>query len=320
MSVPRFDLVDIAKTLKRRGTFILIVTLLAAAVGAVFYFTGVRKYKAMAEFFVANPQYADRNNTFTREQTSFIDYFGDEEDIDKALVIGNSELTRQLITQRNQLAKAYNLDTAKASDMAKLSKMYRKKLDIKRTEYRSIKVSYTDTDPDRAANVCNDVVRVIEELYHGYYSTMRGNIANAVQVKLAETDSAIAVLTDSLASMRDRYGIYDILSPNRSNIITGSMKSSNGRAIEELQNVESVKDQLVTDRAKYISLLGEVTTGTKAGEMPLLQVMSNAYPPDSPAGLGAVLTIIACAFIGFFFSAAWSLFAAYFKALTEVQR
>lgn len=320
MSAPRFDLVDIAQTLKRRGVFMLIITLLAAVVGAVFYFAGTTKYKAMTEFFVANPQYADRNNTFTREQTSFIDYFGDEEDIDKALVIGNSELARQLVVQRNKLAQAYHFDTTKSADLAKLSKMYRKNLDIKRTEYRSIKISYTDTDPDRAANVCNDVVRVIEDLYHGYYSGMRGNIANALKIKLGETDSAIAVLTDSLANLRDRYGIYDIVSPNRSNVITGSMKSGNGRGIEEVQNVESVKDQLVSDRAKYISLLGEVTTGTKAGEMPLLQVMSSAYPPDSPAGLGPVLTILACAFIGFFFAAVWSLLAAYFKALTQVQR
>lgn len=320
MSVPRFDLVDIAQTLKRRGIFILIVTLLAAGVGALFFFMSPTRYKATSEFFVANPQYADRNNTFTKEQTSYIDYFGDEEDIDKALVIGNSELARQLIIQRNKLAAAYKLDTAKAGDMAKLSKMYRKNLDIKRTEYRSVKVSYTDTDPDRAANVCNSVVYTIEELYHGYYSRMRGNIASSLQQKLTEIDSSVAVLTDSLASMRDRYGIYDIVSPNRSNVISGSIKSANGRAIEEIQNVESLKDQLVTDRARYVSIIGEVSTGTKAGEMPLLQVMSSAYPPETPAGLGAVLTIVACALIGFFFSAVWSLLAAYFKALTEVKR
>ncbi len=317
---PRFDLIDIAQALQRRRRFILIVAILAAAGGALAYFLTPKRYKASADVFINNPQYADRNSIFAQGQTQFIDKFGDEENVDKALVIGKSELARVLITQRAKLAQAYGIDTTTRAGMARLSKVFRKNFEMKRMEFQNVVVSYTDTDPDRAANVADLAVRVIEEIYHGYYATMQGNIIKALEMKRAEADSAIAVLTDSLAAMRDRYGIYDILSPNRGSIFNGPVRSSNGRAIEELQNLESLKDQWVSDRARILAAVNEQSVGLQAGSMPYVQVVSGASPPTTPTGLGPVLTILACAVAGALFGALWVLLSTYFGNLTAFQR
>ncbi len=90
--------------------------------------------------------------------------------------------------------------------------------------------------------------------------------------------------------------------------------------IEQIQNIESVKDQIVADRAKYISLLNEFSTGTKLNDLSFLKVISTATPPVKPTGLGLMLTVIACTIVGFFASVIIALISAYYRALVAVER
>jgi hypothetical protein len=319
-SATRFDLIDIVQTLQRKWRTVLLLTLLAAVLGAVTYFLTAKKYKASAEIFVTNPQYADRNRLFADQQTYFIDYFADENTNDRALVIAKSDNAKSQIIYRNKLNEVYGLDTSKRSDEAALGKRFKGAYEAKRTEYGSLLISFTDKDPERAANVANDAVQVIESIFHNFFSEMRKNIVHSLNQKIHTSDSVIAILTDSLAGMRDRSGVYDLVSPNRRSMAMGTVRSTNGRAIEEIQNVESLKDQYVADRARYTSLAGEFSTGIEAGDMPILQVMSPAYVPENAAGLGALLTILACALGGFIFAALWVLLSTYFRRLASVQR
>src|SRR5690606_3089253 len=117
---------------------------------------------------------------------------------------------------------------------------------------------------------------------------------------------------------REQYQIYDIINPKRTNTIIGSLKSNGhkefGRGVEEIQNVSAIKDQWVMDRSSYISLMNEFSTGTGADELSFMKVISPATPPVSPAGLGLVLTVVACALLGFFFCVVTVLLNAYFRA------
>lgn len=324
MSTPRFDLVDIVQTLQKKGRYILIVTLLAGVVGTIIYLVSPKQYQARSEFFVSNPQYGDRSNVFRNVETQFISYFGDEDDIDRVMAIAKSELVRHKVLEKQDLAKVYGLDTGKKADMVRLTDRFKKNFDFKRTEYQNMEVSYTDTDPQIAANVTNEAVGVIEQVYRGYYNTIKENITESLESKIKETDSAIAQMTDTLSRLRDKYNIYDIISPSRETMISGTIKSNGvsgfGKAIEEIQNIEATKDQLVKDRASYVSLINEFTTGTKMNEMPLLHVITSAAPPTQPKGLGLVLTVVASLLIGFLFSCIWVLFRGYFSALAAVER
>src|SRR5690606_20823244 len=123
---PRFDLVDIAKTLQKRSRYILIITIAATAVGAVLHFLLPKKYEATAELFVANPLYADRGNIFRNRNAEFINYFGNEDDIDKVIAIAKSDLARKIILEKQDLAKVYGFDTSKKDDRMKLASHFKK--------------------------------------------------------------------------------------------------------------------------------------------------------------------------------------------------
>lgn len=125
------------------------------------------------------------------------------------------------------------------------------------------------------------------------------------------------MLTDTLAHLRDEYGIYDIISPARYNIMLSSLKNSGkpgfARGVEQIQNIESVKDELVSDRARNITLANQYTTGTKMNELPLTKIVKLSPLPIKASGPGLKMVLLICALSGFFFSTLYVLAVAFYR-------
>jgi uncharacterized protein involved in exopolysaccharide biosynthesis len=293
MTTPRFDLIDIAKTLQRRKKYILIITLITTLLGAAMYFSAPKTYKGEASFFVANPLYTDRSNVFRSRNAAFINYFGSEDDIDKVIAIGESDEVGNEVIERQNLAKVYKMKIKSREDSLELLEKFQSNFTIIRTKYQGVEVSFKDKNPEIAANVANEAVSIVGALYKDFYSGLKVNVCNSLRHKIVESDSAIKSLVDTI--------------------------SRSGNALEK-ENALAIKDQLIKDRVQDISLLNEFSTGIKSDEMSLIRVISTAKPEAKPEGMGLMLTIISFAFVGFFFSAVWVLLSAYFKVLTSVER
>lgn len=321
--VPRFDLVDIVQTLQRKLKFIILVAVAAAVVGAIFHFIGKKEYKAKSTFFVASANYNDRTNIFRSEHSQFIDYFAKEDDVDKIIAIAKSDSLKRSVILKCGLDKVYKKDASKPADMSAMVSKFDSKYDVRRDEYTSMEVSFKDEDPKVAALVANEIVNTMSDMYGGFFAGLRGHIRTSISSKIAELDSSIAVFTDSLGNLRERYQLFDLVSPARKNVISGNLKSSApgfGRGVEEIQNVESVKDQLVIDRAGYISTLNEFSTSTNQAALPMLHILSKANEPTRDDGLGLIVTIVVCGALGFFFICLWILLITYFRAILNTPR
>lgn len=323
MSTPRFDLVDVTQTLRNRRKLLGIIMVIAAVLGTAVFFVRKKKFKAEGNFIIANPLYADRNNIFRTTDMNFVDYFGGEDDIDRVIAIATSDTVRAMVAERLNLAEAYKLDLSKPEDRDKLAGVFEKRLNIKRTEFTTVKVSFVDTEPVRSAAVVNECIKATEARYRGHYIKMKKDVASSVDRKIKELDGSIDSLTNVLGEMRDKYRIYDIVNPARQSI-SGAIKSSGvqgfGRALEEIQNIEAVKDQLVQDRAKNISIQNEFHTGADMESMEYITVLTPAKPPVDPSGLGLILTAIASALFGLFFGSVYILLSTYYKLLVSVER
>ncbi len=323
MSTPRFDLVDVTQTLRNRRRMLTIIMVITAALGAAVFFVRKKKYKAEAEVIISNPLYADRNNIFRTTDMNFVDYFGGEDDVDHVLAIAMSDTVRGIVARRLKLDEAYKIDLTNPEDQEKLKGVFKKRYEIKRTENTTARVSFVDTDPVRTAAVVNESIKATEEVFRRYYLKLKQDVAASVERKIADLDSSIVALTDTLGHLREEYKIYDIVNPAR-NTITGSIKSNGkqgfGLALERIQNIEAVKDQLVQDKAKNISILNEFHTGADMRSMEYMHVLTPAKPPVDPAGLGLILTVIASALFGFFFGSVYILITTYYKMLISVER
>lgn len=317
-----FDLVDIIRTIQKQKRFILIITVAGVVLAGALLAIKQKKYKAEARFFVNNPLYGDRNTLFRAVDTRYVDYFGGDDDVDKILALAGSDTVRNRIIRNCQFQIIYKKDINDPKGYAELMSIFKKNFNIKRTEYKDVEISYVAYDPVTAANVTNMSVKVLEETYRQYYTYIKNGIYTSINDQVIKLDSSINSLTDTLANMRDQYGIYSIISPARQNVIVGEVKGGGkgyGRAIEEIQNIESIKDQLVADRAHYISALNEFHATTNSA-MDFLKVITRALPPVQPAGLGTTLTLVAAALLSFFFSTLYVLMMAYFRKLNAVER
>lgn len=323
MDTLHFDLVDIVRAIQKRFRFIVIIAIIAGILGAVFFMVKKKKYTATVDFLVTNPLYGDHNYLFRNIETRLVDYNGGDDDLDKVTAFANSDTVRDRIIRNSQFQVIYNADITDPRGHDFLMDIFNKNFNIKRTEYKNMEISYTAYDSVTAANVANMSVKVLEEVYRNFYVSIRQGIYNSLQHQLVAVDSQVNVLTDTLARLRDQYKIYSIISPNRQTMSSGEVKGSGGsgygKAIELIQNIEATKDQLVSDRAKYVSLLNEFSASFNE-DMRFLKVIGKATPPTSPKGPGLVFTVVVGALLGLFFSVMYVLLMAYYKMVNSIHR
>lgn len=297
----------------------VLITLAAVGLGLGVYLIRPKQYKAKVEFFLKNPLYADRNYLYSSD-ARMIDYFADDGDIDRMRSMIWTDSVQDKIIREMRLAEAYNTDMNKPEEVKVLKRATSQRINLYRTESKMAVLSYVDKDQVRAAAVAWRCVILLEAELRGFYNETRNSIYTAIKAKIREEDSAIDVLTDSLAALREHYGIYDIISPARYNIMLSSIKD-NGRpgfakGIELVQNTEAIKDQIVSDRSKHITLASQYATGTKLNELPIIKILKAEQPPFDKEGPGLITTILGCALAGFFFSLLYVLAAYRYRLAT----
>ncbi len=299
-----YSLQPLARLLRDSRRTILVFVLLAVAMGLLVHLLRPRQYKARVEFFLKNPMYADRGYLYSSD-ARMIDYFATDEDIDRLKSLAWSDTVQDMIIRELHLDSAYHVDARNPAAIKALKKRFSESISLYRTENKVVILSYTDANEKRAAAVAARTVVLLEEQLRGFYNEMRGSIHATIRGQIRGEDSAIAALTDTLAALREQYGIYDIISPARYNIMLSTVKN-NGKAgyprgIEEVQNIESVKDELVSDRAKHITLAGQYATGTAMNELPIIRILKREQPPFKREGPGLITILAGSAAAGLFF-------------------
>ncbi|WP_276133454.1 hypothetical protein [Polluticoccus soli] len=317
MAAPyRYDLHQVGTTLYRYRRLIIVITICSAIAGLLLASLRTKRYQAETEFFLKNPFYSDRNFLYNNE-SKFLDYFANEDDVNRLILLAESDSVQQEVIQRFDLLRTYKVEGDKEMALFSLRKQLAGNLKIVRTPSKSLLLRYTDTSAARSAAIANYYVAVLDNALRGFYNDTRMSMRQSILVKITEEDSSIAVLTDSLVALRDKYSIYDIVSPARSNIIVSNVKYTGkpgfAEGLEEIQNLESIKDQTVSNRAWHIALASQYTTGTKMNELPLTKIIRTAAAPLKANGPGRITSAIICAITGFGFSVLFSLIMAYNK-------
>lgn len=325
MDTPTFDLVEIVKVVQRNFKLILGITFVTALLGGITYKMKHKVYKANAEVYMLNPLYGDRNHILRRSagDMRFVDYFGTEGDVDKVMTMIESKDVEDSVITLCGLYGAYVMDYGNPRDRAAMSDRYRKSFESKRTENASIMCSFSDEDAVRSAKVLDAIVKVTDSKFRNYLAVVKNNAKDRASKKVATLDQQINTYTDSLIALRKQYQIYDIISPTRQNVLINSMSAAGkvnpAEGVEMIQNIESIKDQLVISRAELMATVNELNT-TNEDELEVLHYVSTPTPPNKASGLGTILTVFACGFAAFFFSVLLFSFTHYIKALANTNR
>jgi len=300
-----FNLFDIIRTALKWKTWILGLSIVASLIAAVYFFMQKNEYKANGSFFPASAVMSGRINLFRENQQEWIDFFGGENEVDRAYVIGNSADVVSYLIDKFDFAKHYNIDVKNdPNGSKKVYKRFVKNFSLGRSGFKHLEVSFTDEDDQLAYLVVNEAMNRTEDLMRKLYVRVNTQLASAIDNRTDSISEQLKIYTDSLVHLRVKYNLYDIVSPGRSNLITSSAKGSGlayATGLEEIQNIEEIKDKLAMNKAKYMSLSNEFKTATYKG-FPMIHVVQWATPNGPKAGpyriLGVATTFVSAWIFG----------------------
>ena len=299
---PEKDTLKIIDIVYQRKRVVLVFAFAAFALGITARLLKPREYTAETFFILKNHLYADKTYLYSKDMR-YINYYGSEDDIERLVALIESDTIQNTLISELNLMKHYKADSTSDKEVRLLKKTIAKKVKIMRTPQKSASLSYTDKSPEMAAKIANRYLQLLEYTLRTNYNSVRKDVQHSLQDKIAQEDRSIALLTDSLARMRKYYGIYQIINPARENMMLNGNIENNGHpefaeGLELIQNLESIKDQAVTDRAEHISLLNQYVTGEKADDLSLIQLIKVAEPPLKPSDMGIVATSVISLILG----------------------
>src|SRR4051812_41286292 len=104
MSDNGLHLGDVIDSIRRHKVLIVVITIVASVSGAAFYLAGPKKFEGKSEFILRNPLYGDRNNLYNYD-TKFIDYFANEDDIDRLILMSEADIVQSKVIKNMHLAE-----------------------------------------------------------------------------------------------------------------------------------------------------------------------------------------------------------------------
>lgn len=299
-----YSLTHLLGILIARKWFIIRLTLACAIIGIAGFFIFPNRYKAEIVFVLKNPLFSDRGSIYSEPKS--MNYFANEHEITQFISMANLDSLKLVTIKKFNLVEVYHLDSSIDKDKQKALEIFSKSMVLYRAESNDIVLLYSDKNAQRAAQIANFYVPMIEHSFRGLYNEMRLSVCNSIKAKIAEQDSVIATLTDSLILLREKFKIYDIINPSRHNLMNGAMNSQ-GRpdfasGIELIQNIEAIKDEYVSDRSYKMTLLNQYTTGNPVNMNSLIKIIKPAHVPFKREGVGIKGMVFICGFFGFFIS------------------
>jgi uncharacterized protein involved in exopolysaccharide biosynthesis len=273
----KFDLIDAIKVGLKWKKYILGFALLTSVIVALYAYNLKNIFKSYTLFYPSSALIGSRDNLFRTEVQDGVDQIGLENEVDRVVVIANSAPIVSDLIEEFKMTEHYGIDPKDPKAKQKTYKRFAKNYKVAKGASGQIELTFTDWDAQLGSDILNKAIPAIQDKYRFIYTNSGHGIAEALTMQTLHIDSMINTLTDSLVTLRDQYGIYDIISPGRKGSVSTS--SRNARGIEVIQNVEELKDQFVRDRAKFESLKNEHVTVTHKS-IPFLQVIQ--YP--SPGG------------------------------------
>lgn len=258
-----------------------------------------KQYSSRTVFIVKSPMNMDRNHIFRQGDYQPNDFFASENDIDNIMTISKNEVLLQFLVDSFKLKDHYQV-----KDNSKAFKILQKRFKLTRNDTRSIEFQISDQDPKMAADLTNTARWEAGQLFRNFFIQTKEQFIAGLNQNIGHVDEKISRIDDSIQNLRQQYQLYSVLLPSRGNAVQATPSNLNAeqaKGVELLEKTTSIKDQLIKDRAEYVSLINEYKLDTPNGGLDMFYTVQYAWPSDSPSFpiIPLILAICFAAGIGF---------------------
>ena len=190
---------------------ILVITMIVAAVAAFVCSCFIKpKYKSTAIV------YAPRTNSISKilladetnnERLDIKAYAIEEETEQMMEILGSREIKDALIRKFN-LMKHYSLTENDKYWQTRLYKYVEENMEIKRTKFGAISITYEDWDPQFACEITNEIVCQLDSLKHQIEYDRAAAAYATLQKQFEDVNAEIQRVDDSIQMIME-HGVYD---------------------------------------------------------------------------------------------------------------
>jgi len=178
---------------------LIIITALALVASIVVSIMMTPYYMSRAVVFPTKSNSVDFNSN---SRNSVVE-FGDEADAERLLQVLISPEIRDSLTKKFDLYTHYEIDSNEAHAKFEFQKAYEGNIKFDRTRYNSINIDVYDTDPQIAADIANDIVRLVDTVMNKMIRQRAIGPMYAVQSEVALIRQEMGDYSDRLRSLGD---------------------------------------------------------------------------------------------------------------------
>lgn len=184
--------------------------------------------------------------------------YSDESQTEQMLQWLNSIEVRDSVIKKFDLAKHYGISPSEKYFLSTLGFMYDKNVKISKTQYESVEVSVTDTDPVMARDIANAILYFTDKKICATHTLKYHEVVLALEkirlIKKAEIDS----VKQQYREIATTYGVYDVLGQSQE-ITRGELRTVSGGAGNiNSKDVQKLKDGMMEKSGDLLYLASRI--------------------------------------------------------------
>lgn len=202
------NLLGVLETLFKWSKSILYICAIALVGSVIISLMLTTYYQSTTIFFAASPDVAKPEQIFGTS-TKDMEYYGNENDIDRILTIAESNELINFLIDKFSLYEHYDIDSTQLKAPDKVKKAFLKLYNIKKSKRDAIEISVEDEDPKLAAAIANTAREKINEIASRLIKASQSKLINTFDNNLKSREQQLNEMSDSLMRIRRQYGIYN---------------------------------------------------------------------------------------------------------------
>ena len=192
---------------KWRKTIFLICVATGIGTAIVSYFL-VNYYKSTTVFYPASSDTQKPEKLFGYASESMY-YYGNSEDVDRVLSIGESEELKEFLIQKFALYQHYSVDSTSEKGRFLVREILGSQFTVQKNRYDAIELIVEDTDAKVAQAMAKTAREKINGLSQQLIRNSQTQIIATFESSLNVQKEELSKLEDSLRTIRSKYGIYN---------------------------------------------------------------------------------------------------------------
>lgn len=188
---------------------IIIVCALAAIVSAAVSLLMKEKYKSVVTMY-AEQQHSFGAQLLEDVKTEDILAYGEEEDAERLLQLLNSDQVRNKIVEKYNLWEVYEIKREDRGANTLIAREYSDNVLAKLTKFGSVEVAVMDQDPQRAADMANDIALFADSVSNQMRSTRATQALGYAENSLNNIQNEVQVMEDSMKVLQEM-GVYSYI-------------------------------------------------------------------------------------------------------------